>query len=211
MLDITPNLDALLAGMKSKTRYNIRLADRKGVEVTVGGPEDIGVFYALLAETAERDDFFVHGQSFYETMFRRFWETGRFCLLLARYQGEVIAGATFLRFGNTCWYVHGASGPHRNLMAPYLLQWEGIKWAREEGCTLYDFRAVPDVLEPDQDMYGVYRFKEGFGGYHYTTLDTYAASYRPYLFGLWKLYFAGRFALDAWNRRRHELPARQFS
>ena len=211
VLDITPDPDTLLAGMKQKTRYNIRLAERKGVEVTVGSAADIGAFYALLAETAARDDFFIHPRSFYESMFLRLWQTGRFRLLLARYRGDVIAGATFLRFGDTCWYMHGASGPHRDVMAPHLLQWEGITWAREEGCTLYDFRAVPDLLRPDQDMYGVYRFKEGFGGHQFTALGTHAAPYRPYLFALWRLYFSGRFALDAWDRRRRHLPARQFA
>jgi hypothetical protein len=96
-------------------------------------------------------------------------------------------------------------------MATYLLQWEGIQWARRNGCTLYDFRAVPDILREDQDMYGVYRFKEGFGGYQLTTLHTYAQAYQPGLFGLWQLYFAGRFKLDAWQRRRHGLPARPFA
>jgi lipid II:glycine glycyltransferase (peptidoglycan interpeptide bridge formation enzyme) len=200
----------LLAGMKQKTRYNIRLAARKGVEVSPGGAADLDDFYALFRETAERDDFFIHDRGLYERMFELFWSAGRFCLLLARHRGKLIAAITLVRFGDTCWYLQGASSnAHRNLMATYLLQWKGLQWARHHGCTLYDFRAVPDILREDQDMYGVYRFKEGFGGRQETTLHTYTAAYQPGLFGLWQLAFAGRFAVDAWRRRRAGLPARQ--
>lgn len=96
-------------------------------------------------------------------------------------------------------------------MAPYLLQWKAIERAKRWGCSLYDFRAVPDLLREDQDMYGVYRFKEGFGGRQFTTLDTHATAYQPGLFGLWQAYYTGRFALQALNRRRLGLPARQFA
>lgn len=212
VLDITPEPDALLAGMKQKTRYNIRLAARKGVEVSAGGPDDLPEFYALFRETAERDDFFIHDEDVYRRMFGLFWDAGLFALLLARYEGKLIAATTLVCFGDTCWYLQGASSnEHRNLMAPYLLQWEGIKWAREHGCTQYDFRAVPDLLREDQDMYGVYRFKEGFGGRQLTTLHTYGQPYNAGLFGLWQMYFSGRFALQEWRRRREGLPARQFA
>ena len=96
-------------------------------------------------------------------------------------------------------------------MAPYLLQWEGIRWAARQGCTLYDFRAVPDLLREDQDMYGLYRFKEGFGGYQFTTLDAHAAPYRAVPFQLWQLYSAGSFTIRSWLRRRKGLPIRQSS
>jgi hypothetical protein len=96
-------------------------------------------------------------------------------------------------------------------MATYLLQWEAIRQAKRWGCCLYDFRAIPDLLREDQDMYGVYRFKEGFGGRKVTALHTHAAAYQPGVFGLWQLYFSGRFALQEWQRRRNGLPARQFA
>lgn len=212
VLDLAGDPEELLAGMKQKTRYNIRLAARKGVEVREGGPEDLDEFYPLFQETAQRDDFFIHPKPVYARMFQLFWDSGNFALFLARYQGRLIAAITLVRFGPTCWYLQGASSnEHRNLMATYLLQWEGIQWARQQGCTTYDFRAVPDLLREDQDMYGVYRFKEGFGGHQFTTLHTYAMPYQPAVFGLWQLYFSSRFALDAWQRRRQGLPARQFA
>lgn len=212
LLDIAPDADTLLAGMKQKTRYNIRLAERKGVVVEAAGPDDLDAFYDLYRETAARDDFFVQPKSVYCRMFDVYRDAGQFCMLLARFGGEILAAVTLIRFGTTCWYMHGASGnKHRNLMPTYLLQWRSIEWAKSQSCTLYDFRAVPDILREDQDMYGVYRFKEGFGGYQFTTLPTYAASYRSGLFGLWQVLFSGRFAADAWLRRRKGLPARQFA
>lgn len=212
MLDLRPDLDKLLGDMKSKTRYNIRLAAKKGVTVRDGVEGDLGTFYQLFRDTATRDDFFIHHQELYARMYAVFRRAGNFRMLLAEYQGTPIACVTLIRFGHTCWYLQGASSnEHRNVMAPYLLQWEAIQWARAQGCTLYDFRAVPDVLREDQDMYGVYRFKEGFGGYQYTTLHTYATPYRPFLYGLWQLYFGARFALDAARRRHQGLPARQFA
>jgi peptidoglycan pentaglycine glycine transferase (the first glycine) len=212
VLDIAADEDALLAGMKQKTRYNIRLAGRKGVTASEGTEADLDAFYALYEETSVRDDFFIQEKEFYREMFSRFRAAGQFCLLLARLGDRTIAAVTLVRFGSTCWYVHGASSnEHRNLMATYLLQWEAIQRAKRWGCALYDFRAIPDRLEEDQDMYGVYRFKEGFGGRAVTAMHTYAAAYQPTLFGLWQAYFSGRFALQEWRRQRRGLPARQFA
>ena len=212
VLDLQPEPDQLLAGMKQKTRYNIRLAGRKGVEIREGTVHDLDAFYDLYRQTAERDDFFVHDISLYRCMFDLFRASGAFCMLLAYHGDALIAAVTLIHIGSTCWYVHGASSnQHRNLMATYLLQWESIKRAKDWGCTLYDFRAVPDILQEDQDMYGVYRFKEGFGGRQLTTLHTYTAAYQYGWFGLWQLYFSGRFSLENRRRARLGLPIRQFA
>jgi peptidoglycan pentaglycine glycine transferase (the first glycine) len=212
VLDIDGDEDSLLAGMKQKTRYNIRLGGRKGVTVSEGSEADLDAFYALSEETSARDDFFIQGKEFYHRMFGVFRAAGNFCMLLARHGDQPIAAVTLIRFGTTCWYVHGASSSeHRNLMATYLLQWEAIQQAKRWGCSLYDFRAIPDLLRKDQDMYGVYRFKEGFGGRQVTTLHTFTAPYQPGVFGLWQLHFSGRFALQEWQRHRKGLPARQFA
>jgi lipid II:glycine glycyltransferase (peptidoglycan interpeptide bridge formation enzyme) len=212
ILDIDRQDEDLLGAMKQKTRYNIRLAARKGVEVREGTPDDLDRFFALYEETARRDDFFIQPIEFYRRTFDAFRRAGNFCMLLARTGERVIAAVTLIRFGVTCWYVHGASSnEHRNLMATYLLQWEAIQQAKRWGCTLYDFRAIPDVLREDQDMYGVYRFKEGFGGRVHTAMHTRTMAYSPALFGLWQSYFSGRFALQEVRRRRQGLPARQFA
>ena len=212
LLDIDGDEDSLLAGMKQKTRYNIRLAGRKGVAVSEGSDAELDTFYALYEETAARDDFAIQTKEFYRAMFAAFRSAGNFKLLFARHGDRAIAAVTLIRFGTTCWYVHGASSnEHRNLMATYLLQWEAIRQAKAWGCSIYDFRAIPDLLREDQDMYGVYRFKEGFGGRKVTTLQTFTAAYTPGVFGLWQAYFSGRFALQEWKRRRAGLPARQFA
>ena len=212
VLDIGGEEDSLLAGMKQKTRYNIRLAGRKGVTVTEGTDGDLDSFYTLYRETSVRDDFAIQSRDFYGALFAAFGAAGNFTMLLARHEDRPIAAVTLIRFGTTCWYVHGASSnEHRNLMATYLLQWEAIRKAKVWGCSLYDFRAIPDVLREDQDMYGVFRFKEGFGGRKVTSLHTHTRSYAPGVFGLWQAYFSGRFALQEWKRRRAGLPARQFA
>lgn len=212
VLNIAADEDVLLAGMKQKTRYNIRLAGRKGVTVSEGIDADLDAFYELYKETSRRDDFSIQEKEFYGEMFARFRAAGLFCMLLARLGDRLIAAVTLVRFGTTCWYVHGASSnEHRNLMATYLLQWEAIQRAKRWGCALYDFRAIPDRLREDQDMYGVYRFKEGFGGRAVTAMHTYTAGYQLGVFGLWQAYFSGRFALQEWRRRRLGLPARQFA
>lgn len=212
VLDIDGDEGTLLAGMKQKTRYNIRLAGRKGVTVSEGTDADLDAFYALYEETSARDDFFIQGKEFYRHMFDAFRAAGNFRMLLARHDERLIAAVTLIRFGTTCWYVHGASSnEHRNLMATYLLQWEAIRQSKRWGCAQYDFRAIPDILREDQDMYGVYRFKEGFGGRQVTTLHTHTAAYQPGVFGWWQLYFSGRFALQERQRRRRGLPARQFA
>ena len=209
-LDISGGEETLLAEMKQKTRYNIRLAARKGVHVVEADERDCDTFFRLYQETARRDDFFIQSKNFYRRLFDVFRGAGTFCMLLARRGEDVLAAITLLRFGSACWYLHGASSSrHRNLMAPYLLQWEGIRWAARQGCTLYDFRAVPDLLREDQDMYGLYKFKEGFGGYQFTTLHARAAPYRAVPFQLWQLYSTGSFAARSWLRRRKGLPIRQ--
>ncbi len=164
-LDITPPLQDILAQMKSKTRYNIRYAARKGVKVIKSRRrQHLSVFYALLQETAARDGFVVRDLSYFEKMWDYLMEPGLAQLFLA-YHGEVpLAGAIAFRLGKRAWYVYGASSnTQRNLQASHLLQWEMIKWAKAFGCTVYDFRGVSGELDPNHPLYGLYRFKEGFG------------------------------------------------
>ncbi|NIO67757.1 MAG: peptidoglycan bridge formation glycyltransferase FemA/FemB family protein [Anaerolineae bacterium] len=151
--------------MKAKTRYNIRLAARRGVRVRVGGPDDLALFYEMYAETGRRDDFIIRPFAYYQDAWGAFVEAGLACLFLAEYEGEPLAGLIAFRFGQRAWYMYGASTEkHRNLMPNHLLQWEAIRWAKGEGCTVYDMWGAPDVLSEDDPLWGVYRFKEGFGG-----------------------------------------------
>ena len=166
LLDIRGDEEDLLARMKSKWRYNIRLAGRRGVQVRPGGPEDFATFYRLYAETARRDRFLIRPYGYYEPIWRRFVQQGRAILLLAEWQGKPVAGLILFVLGKRAWYMYGASasGPARKHMPNHLLQWEAIRTARARGCTVYDMWGAPDVLDPGDSMWGVYRFKEGFGG-----------------------------------------------
>ncbi|HIC88311.1 MAG TPA: peptidoglycan bridge formation glycyltransferase FemA/FemB family protein [Anaerolineae bacterium] len=173
LLDISPDEDTLLARMKSKWRYNIRLAQRRGVVVRSGDEADLGVFYELYAETSARDGFLIRPFAYYEVAWRTFLATQRAgdplvggVLLLAEQADEErpVAGLFLLRFAHTAWYMYGASSNRgRQHMPNHLLQWEAIRWARAQGCTTYDLWGAPDVLDESDPMWGVWRFKEGFG------------------------------------------------
>jgi peptidoglycan pentaglycine glycine transferase (the first glycine) len=165
LIDLRPDEDELLASMKAKTRYNVRLAVRRGVRVRMGGPDDLPLFHEMYAETGRRDDFIIRPFAYYRDAWGAFIEAGLACLFLAEYEGEPLAGLIAFRFGQRAWYMYGASTEkHRNLMPNHLLQWEAMRWAKSEGCTVYDLWGAPDVLNEDDPLWGVYRFKEGFGG-----------------------------------------------
>jgi lipid II:glycine glycyltransferase (peptidoglycan interpeptide bridge formation enzyme) len=164
-LDLTCPPEELLAAMKPKTRYNIRLAARRGVEVVPGRLDNIPQFYRLYVETGTRDGFIVRPFAYYQDAWSAFIEAGLAKLLLARYRGQVIAGLIVFRFGPTAWFMYGAStSAHRDVMPNHLLQWEAISWARAQGCTRYDFWGAPDRFDEGDPLWGVYHFKEGFGG-----------------------------------------------
>ena len=164
-LDLTLSEDALLAATKSKTRYNIRLAGRKGVVARPVDPDDLPRIYDLYAETAARDDFIIRPFDYYRGAWGDFVAAGLAQPFVAEFEGELLAALILFRFGRTAWYMYGASSNrHRNRMPNHLLQWEAIRWARTEGCTLYDFWGAPDQVNEADPMWGVYRFKAGFGG-----------------------------------------------
>lgn len=163
--DLTPDEDALLAAMKPKWRYNIRLAQRRGVVVRAGSAADLPVFYALYSETGRRDGFLVRPFQYYRAIWGRFMAEGLAHLLLAEVAGQPVAGLILFRFGPTAWYFYGASADQsRELMPNHALQWAAMCWAKAAGCRRYDWWGAPDVLAESDPMWGVYRFKQGFGG-----------------------------------------------
>ncbi len=165
MIDLSPNLGDLLANMKQKARYNIRLAQRKGVSVRRGEASDIDLLYRMYAETAARDDFVIRDASYYRTLWTVMFTAGMAEALIAEVQGEAVAALVLFHFGAKAWYMQGMSRPlHREKMPNHLLQWEAIQRAKELGCKVYDLWGAPDVFEEDDPLWGVYRFKEGLGG-----------------------------------------------
>ncbi len=162
-LGLEKDPEEIFKSFNEKTRYNIRLAEKRGVTVREGGKEALPVFYNILQETCKRDNFVTRGYDYFGSVWDHSVEKGLGKLFMAEYQGEYIAGVWVINFGKKAWYLYGASSNrHRNVMPNYALQWHAIRWAREQGCTLYDFLGVPSKLSPNSPAYGLYRFKKGF-------------------------------------------------
>ncbi len=155
--------EELMASFHTKTRYNIRVAERKGVEIKLCGNEAVGDFSDMMLETGVRDGFVVRNREYFENMLKNLGDN---CRLYMAYSGETpIAGTLAIHYGDKVWYLYGASSnKYRNLMPNYLLQWNMIQWAVELGCRIYDFRGVSGDLSEDNPLYGLYRFKKGFNG-----------------------------------------------
>ncbi len=137
--------------------------------------------------------FFIHNKQHYEDVMRLYSDGDRAALLLAEYEGKAIAGILVLRLGRWSWYMYGASSnEQRNLMPNHLLQWTGMQWAKAHGCWYYNFRGIPDVLEEGQELWGVYLFKRGFGGYAMRFLETHDLVYKPLIFGCSHAYQSAR-------------------
>lgn len=165
---------ALLEQMKSKWRYNVRLAERRGIQVRQATAADIPAFYALYAETGQRDGFLIRPLDYYRTTWQTFLDAQAVvdnpaggALLLAEHPEEdaPLAGLFLMRYGQTAWYFYGASSERRRRDMPnYLLQWEAMRWALAQGCTVYDWWGAPTRLDDEEDaMQGVWQFKQGFG------------------------------------------------
>ncbi len=194
-VDLRGDEREILARMKSKTRYNIRLSERRGVRVRQGGQADLPQFHGLLVETSRRDGFFIRDLAYYRAAWEAFSPSDRCVLLMAEYRGETLAGLMSFAHGSRAWYLYGASsGRHREAMPNHLLQWEAMRWARERGCEVYDLWGIPDEVgrsgEPEDfatrrgELWGVYRFKRGFGGRPLRFEAGYEFVYRPLLYRL---------------------------
>jgi len=166
VVDLRPLEDDLLDTMKQKTRYNVRLADRRGVTIRFGTEDDLGMLYNLYDETARRDGFVIRPLDYYKLAWGRFMRAGLAQPIIAEYKGQPIAHVIIFGFARRAWYFYGASADEgRQHMPTYLLQWEAMKWARRQGITLYDFWGAPeDFFDENDPLAGVFRFKEGFGG-----------------------------------------------
>ncbi len=157
------SIDDLMAAFHSKTRYNIRVALKNGVEVKIKGKESAKTFYEIMLETGMRDNFVTRPLSYFENMLDCMGENAR--LYMAYYEGKPIAGTLAIKYGKKVWYLYGASSnAYRNVMPNYLLQLEMIRWAVDTGCDIYDFRGVSGDLTPENPLYGLYKFKKGFSG-----------------------------------------------
>jgi peptidoglycan pentaglycine glycine transferase (the first glycine) len=200
IVDLVSSEDDILAQMKSKTRYNIRLAQRKGVVVRQGTAENVPLFHQLLQVTGRRAGFGVHSLAYYKQAWQLFAARQAVGLFLADYDGKTLAAIMVFVWGKTAYYMYGASSDEeRQRMPTYLLQWEAMRWAKARGCATYDLWGIPDVDEdevgPDvaaaeetgvlsTGLGGLYRFKRGFGGREVRYVGAYDYAYNPVLYSL---------------------------
>lgn len=186
MLDVSGAEEDVLGRMKPKWRYNIRLAEKKGVEAVQGGPDDFPEFYEVYKETGERDNFIVRPYDYCRLEWQSFIDAGMASFWFARFEGQTLAAIMPFALGRRMWYFFGASGNlHRNLMPNHLLQWRAIQWGRSRGCTEYDMWGIPDVLEEGQPLWGVYLFKQGFGADVVRWAGAHDRVLQPALYALW--------------------------
>lgn len=198
-VDLRGSEEGILGRMKQKTRYNIGLAGKKGV--TVRPWQDVDGFHKMILVTGGRDGFGVHSLEYYRRAYGLFHPAGLCELLVAEFEGRPLAALMVFARGRRAWYLYGASNDEeRNRMPTYLLQWEAMRWARARGCEEYDLWGVPDedqqVLEAQFDrradgLWGVYRFKRGFGGELKRAPQALDRVYNPFLYKLYLRRVAG--------------------
>ena len=186
--------------MKQKTRYNIRLAGKKGV--TVRPWDDLEAFHRMLLLTGGRDGFGVHSLEYYRRAYDLLHPKDMGEILVAEYEGKALAALFVARQGTRAYYLYGASSDEeRSRMPAYILQWEAMKWAKERGCEEYDLWGVPDEEEATLEagfekrsdgLWGVYRFKRGFGGQLQRAAQALDRVYQPLLYWAYLKFIGSR-------------------
>jgi len=196
LVDLRPSPPEILAAMKQKTRYNIRLAAKKGVTVRQGSLEDIPAFNKLMRQTGERDQFGVHTPMYYYAAYEIFAPTNQVALFLAEYEERPLAGVMVFALGKTAAYLYGASSnEERQRMPSYAVQWAAMEWAKAQGCHWYDLWGVRDMCQAELEanfnqrhdgLWGVYRFKRGFGGQIQRTIGATDRVYNKFVYKLYQ-------------------------
>ena len=199
VIDLKKSEDEIFNCMKPKTRYNIRLAGRKDVMVRTS--DDLDGFYHMMNITSVRQQFHVHSREYYRKAYELFHPSGNCELFVAEFQGRTLAAVMVFSYGKQAYYFYGASTDEdRNRKPTYPLQWEAIRWAHHKGCTEYDMWGIPDDVvesvedeesERDDGLWGVYRFKRGFGGSIRHAPPAMDRVHIPFLYKLYLWRFAG--------------------
>jgi lipid II:glycine glycyltransferase (peptidoglycan interpeptide bridge formation enzyme) len=197
IVDLNGTEEELLARMNQGTRRKIRLAGRKGISVRRGNASDLASFNELMRVTGQRDAFGVHSPDYYQRVFELF-APDHAALLMASYEGKDVAGLMVFAWGRTAIYLYGASSnEERERMPNHTLQWEAIRWAREQGCTTYDLWGIPDADQAELEaqfegrhdgLWGVYGFKRGFGGRIVRAVGAWDRAYQPLGYKAYTLY-----------------------
>jgi len=223
ILDLTKSSDILLADMKSKWRYNIKLGEKKGVSIRFlegeeGASEGVNIFFQLYLETAHRDGIAIHSKKYYSELVSRaadkkyisvYDNPGSIRVYIAEHEGTPLASIITFFCGDEAVYLYGASSNEkRNLMPAYSLQWQAIKDAIAFGCKRYDFYGIPPTNDESHPMHGLYRFKTGFGGSIIHRVGSYDIALKPFLY---RLYMIAEVARTFWYKKivkflRRETP-----
>ena len=194
LIDLSPSEDEMLARMKQKTRYNVRLAQKKGVTVRVGTVDDLPLLYRMYAETSVRDGFLIRSEDYYQTVWRNFMSVplSTFGIqpfsepLIAEVDSEPVGAVSMFYFAGQAIYLFGMSrDEHRERMPNYLLQWEAMRRAKTLGCQIYNLWGAPDEFTESNELWGVFRFKEGLGGYVLRTIGAWDFPARPVMYKLY--------------------------
>lgn len=186
VVDLKSSEEEILARMKQKTRYNVRLAARKDVVIRRGTLEDLDLLYRMYARTSVRDGFVIRERQYYLDVWRICLAAGIAEPIIAEVEASPVAAVIMFRFARQAWYLYGMSRQeHRDKMPNYLLQWEAMRRAKAAGCSSYDMWGAPDVFDKSDPLWGVYRFKEGFGGEVIRRLGAWDMPLKP---GLYRVY-----------------------
>jgi lipid II:glycine glycyltransferase (peptidoglycan interpeptide bridge formation enzyme) len=195
IVDLRGSEEEILGRMRQKTRYNIRLAGRKGIEIQTW--DDLEAFNKLMMETGARDEFGIHTKAYYQKAYDLFRQADSCEILVAKFEEQPLAAIFVFAAGKRAWYFYGASSnAERNRMPTYLLQWEAMRWAIQRGCWEYDLWGVPPEEEAELEreftsrsdgLWGVYRFKRGFGGAIQRTIGAWDRPYHKSLYSLYRL------------------------
>lgn len=188
LLNLSPDLDEILMSFEEKTRYNIRLAQKKGVVVReVPSKRGIDLFYEMYKGTARRDKFLIHPLKYYEAVREILFEKGMGTNFIAYYQNKPIASVIVFHFGSRIWYMYGASlSEHRNVMPNHLLHWHVIQWAKRKNFKIYDLWGIPVNPKEGHPLWGVYRFKKGFRGKMVKFVGAYDFPYTPLFYNIFE-------------------------
>ncbi|MBM3205509.1 peptidoglycan bridge formation glycyltransferase FemA/FemB family protein [Candidatus Shapirobacteria bacterium] len=189
-LDLKKKEEQLLAEMKPKTRYNIKVAQKHGVEIKEdNSPQAFEEYLKLTTETTRRQKFYAHSADYHRQMWQVMRSSGMAHLFTAKYQGQILATYIFFIFNRVLYYPYGASTrEHREAMPTYALFWEVIKFGQKMGCQLFDMWGTPGPKPSPRDPYfGFHRFKEGFGAQLVEFLGTYDLIINPTLYKLFNL------------------------
>ena len=191
-LDLTRSEEELMLKMKSKTRYNVRLASRKGVTIVEDNSDTAFEEYLKLTmETTKRQHFFAHTKGYHRKMWSALYPIGMAHLLKAVYKGETVVSWVLFLHNDILYYPYGSSASkNKDTMASNLLMWEVIRWGKEHNAKLFDmWGALGLKPDPKDSWYGFHRFKEGYGATHVEFVETYDLVLKPVLYRLYNLVF----------------------